>query len=156
MSTSSPLGRPEGSVRSREQEGNSHRIVRILPYGVAPPVEVDAPVRVLEREEDEDAADGDADVETGGEDVVEAEPPPEVEAAHEPLEERADHRPRRVVDAGRGRELREPRKADWDVDVAPERGRVPPRKDVEGDGQERADEEEVEDPVVPVERGRSA
>ena len=149
-----PLRRADGDVGD-EQAGHADRVERVLPDGVAPPVEDDAAVGVLEREEDEDRAEGDADVEAGGEDVVEAEPPAEVVAADEPLEEGADHRPGGVVDARRGRELREPCEADGDVDVPPEGGRVAAREEVEGDGEERADEEEVEDPVVPVKRRRS-
>ena len=97
-------------------------------------------------------AERDADAETRGEDVVEPEPPAEVVAADEPLEEASDHRPGRVVDAGRGWELREAGEAHGDVNVAVEPRRVPAGEDVERNRKDRVDEEDVEYPVVHSER----
>ena len=144
--TLSPLGGTESAIR-HEARG-AHRVEGRLPNCVAPPVQVEAALGILEDEEHKHHAHRDADVEAGGEDVVEAEPPAEVVPTHEPLEERADHRERGVADARRGRELREPGEADGDVDVAPDGHRVAAGEQVEGDGEERADEEEVEKGVV--------
>ena len=62
-----PLCWPDGDVGDGET-GHAERVERVDPHIVAPPVEVEATFGILEREEDEDGAEGDADVEPGGED----------------------------------------------------------------------------------------
>ena len=85
-----------GSGRERE------RYARVAPPdldGVQPNRAV---LRVLEDEEDEHRADGDARVERGGQDVVVLRPPREMTATDDVLEDESDDRPGHVVDGAGG------------------------------------------------------
>ena len=72
--------------------------------------------------------------------------------AHEALEDAADDEPARELHARARREEHRRAERGRDVDVPPARVRVAARQDVEGDRQEGADEDDVEEVVVTEER----
>lgn len=78
----------------------------------------------------------------------------EVETAHVVLEDRTEREPGRVVDARRRRETTDTSKHDRNVDVSPQREGVTSGEDVEWDGEQCADEEEVQHRVVPTKKRR--
>ena len=94
-------------------------IRRVLPYIIAPPVEVDTAFRYLQGKEYDDEAEDDACVEPRSKQVIVPHPPTEMEASHEPLEEATNKDPRSVVHAIDGWNAVGCSQCDRDVDVAP-------------------------------------
>ena len=88
---SRPRARSKSFARSERLERNQLRVRRILPYRITPPVEVDATIRPqLQGKEYDEQADENASVQSRCEGVVVSQPPTEVVAPHEPLEEDSD------------------------------------------------------------------
>jgi hypothetical protein len=124
------------------------RVRSILPYIVAPPVEVETAFGQLQGKENDDEAEYDARIESHRGKVIVSHPPTEVEAPHEPLEDETRQDPRRKVYAvGRwdavGRDQR-----NRDIDVAPKRARTATGEVVEGDGQDCTNQEEPHEWII--------
>lgn len=126
-------------------ERNAIGICGVLPNGVAPPVEFDTTARKLEAEKDEDHANRYTGIKSGREQVVEAQPPAEMPAAHNILEDESSGEPRGVVDTGRGRESVGSVEEDGEVDVSQPGPWVTAGGIVEWEGEEESDEEEPEE-----------
>lgn len=129
-------------------QGHHIRVRSILPYIVAPPVDVEPAFGQLHGEENDDEAEYDARIESHRGKIIVSHPPTEVEAPHEPLEDETRQDPRRKVYAvGRwdavGRDQR-----NWDIDVAPKRARTATGEVVEGDGQDCANQEEPDEWII--------
>jgi hypothetical protein len=154
-SYSRPGGETEADLRVDRDERHCRRIECVLPYGVAPPDEVDTSLGVDDGEEHDDDAERDASVEGSGEDVVVAHPPAEVEATHKPLEDERDGEPGREVDPGRGRHRARAVEEHGHVHVTPDGVRVAACEEVEGDRADGAEQEEVYERVVATKNGKS-
>jgi hypothetical protein len=133
---------------SERLQGHQIRVRSILPYVVAPPVDVETAFGQLHGKENDDEAEYDARIESHRGKIIVSHPPTEVEAPHEPLEDATRNDPRRKVYAvGRwdavGRDQR-----NRDIDVAPKRARAATGEVVEGDGQDCTDQEEPDEWVI--------
>jgi len=120
-------------------------ICGVLPNGVAPPVERNTSARELQAEKDEDYSDRYAGIKRGREQVVEAQPPTEMPAAHDVLEDESSCEPRGVVDTGRGRESVGTIEEDRKVDVSQPGPWVTTGGVVEWEWEKESDEEEPEE-----------
>jgi hypothetical protein len=101
-------------------KGSHVCIGRVLPYSVAPPLDVNAAFRKLHGEEDQDETGDEARVKSRGKQVVVPHPPTEVVASHEELEKATDDCRHYNVDAIEGWNLVGCNYRDGDVNVAPE------------------------------------
>ena len=129
-------------------QGHHIRVRGILIYIVAPPGDGETALGQLHGKENDDEAEYDAGIESHCGKIVVSHPPAEVEASHEPLEDETRQDPRRKVYAvGRwdavGRDQR-----NRDVDVAPKRARTATGEVVEGDGQDRTNQEEPDEWII--------
>jgi hypothetical protein len=110
------------------------RVRSILPYVVAPPVDVETAFGQLQGKENDDEAHYDARIESHSGEVIVSHPPTEVEAPHEPLKDATGYDPRRKVYAVRRWDAAGRDQRNWDINVAPERARTATSEEVKGDG----------------------
>jgi len=137
-----PGFRTYGLIRLQKAERSAHRIRGLHPPGIAPPIDIEATLRILDGEEDNDQAQRDASIEGSRQDVVVTHPPSEVESTHEEVENEAHKGPRRIIDSCGGRHGTNTSEADWDIDKSPERQRESTSEDVKWYGTQNADCEE--------------
>lgn len=131
------------------------RVRSILPYIVAPPVDVETAFRQLHGKENDDEAEYDARIESHRGKIIVSHPPSEVEASHEPLEDETRQGPRRKVYAVDRWDEVGPDQRNRDIDVAPNRARTATGEVVEGDGQDRTNQEEPDEWIIAGEVRRS-
>jgi hypothetical protein len=110
----------------------------------------------LETEEDQDGTDGDARVESSGENIVVLAPPGEVPPTDVVLEDETDDTPRYVVDGSSGRDETGTGVDDGEIDVFDEGIWETASENVGDDGGEGSDEEEEEKRVVDLSLGELA
>ena len=110
----------------------------------------------MQREEDDDNRKCNTAVECCRENVIVSHPPSEVEASHEVLEDSTDNEPSGIVNSGRGNEPVQTGEHDRYIDKTPTRERVSFSEEVEGNGKNRADEEEVHDGIVDLSGAKQA
>ena len=113
-------------------------------------------LRKLQRDEDEDRAKRETDVETGGGEVVVVRPPAAVPVSEELVEDETDDAPGRVVERGGGRDLAGAAEDEGHVDVAEGGAGEHAREHVEDGWGDGADEEEVQQVVVHLASGEDA
>jgi len=126
-------------------ERNAVGVCGVLPNGVAPPIELDTTARKLQAEKDEDYSDRYTGIKCGREQVVEAQPPAEMPAAHNVLEDESSGEPRGVVDTGRRRESVGSVEEYGEVDVSQPGSGITAGGIVEWEWEEESDEEEPEE-----------
>jgi hypothetical protein len=125
-------------------------VCRIEVNGVTPPVQLLAATRVDNSEEDDDARNGDTEIESERKDVVVSHPPHEAVTTEVELEDESDQSRRREVDASARGHAGRTDPEDGDVDVAEERSWVLASEEVEGDGGNGANKQKPNSGVVPA------
>ena len=124
-----------------------HGIPCVEGQSVTGPLKADICTEV-QREEDDDTRNGRSRIKTGGKDIIVSHPPSEGFSPDDKIEDEANEKPGDVVETGGWRDGAETGEADWDGDVAPDGKRIAASEEVEGEGKDRSDEEEVEQSAV--------
>lgn len=113
---------------------------------IAPPAEIDT--RIVKAKEDKEGRDSQSGIQSSREQVIILGPPGAIPALEPVLKGQAEKGPGHVVAGGGGGDGRGGRHDDGDVHVAHPRVGVAASGGVDDDGEEGADEEEVEHGVV--------